>query len=102
MKPLKTVGVKDLKNNLSSYLRDVRNGSTILVSDRNDVVAELHEPYGQMNIAAGMHPLLLAWAQAGLIQLPKCEKQPLQLSPIKKPEGTALNLLNEDRKESGE
>jgi len=102
MKPPKTVGIKELKNNLSSYLRDVRSGATVLISDRNDVVAELHEPYGQMSIVGGMHPLLLAWAQSGLVQLPKREKQPLQLSPIRKPEGTALNLLNEDRKESGE
>lgn len=102
MKLLKTVGIKELKNNLSSYLRDVRSGATVLISDRNEVVAELHEPYGQMNIAGSIHPLLLAWAQAGLVELPKCAKQPLQLSPIRQPEGVARNLLNGDRKESGE
>ena len=102
MKPIKTVGIKELKNNLSAYLREVRNGYSVLISDRNDVVAELHEPYGQSNIAGGTHPLLLAWAQEGLVQLPKREKQPLQPSPIQRPEGTGLNLLSEDRKESGE
>ena len=32
---MKTVGIKDLKNNLSAYLRDVKRGTRILVSDRN-------------------------------------------------------------------
>ena len=41
---LKTVGIKDLKNNLSAYLRDVRRGARVLVTDRDRVVAELHEP----------------------------------------------------------
>jgi len=29
MKRLKTVGVKELKNNLSAYLREVRSGATV-------------------------------------------------------------------------
>src|SRR5258706_8670654 len=41
---IKTVGIKDLKNNLSAHLRDVRRGARILVSDRSTVVAELREP----------------------------------------------------------
>ena len=44
MGSLKTVGIKELKNNLSAYLREVRRGTRVLVSDRNSVVAELHEP----------------------------------------------------------
>ena len=33
------MGVKDLKNNLSAYLRDVREGARVLVSDRGEAVA---------------------------------------------------------------
>jgi antitoxin (DNA-binding transcriptional repressor) of toxin-antitoxin stability system len=101
MNSMKTVGIKDLKNNLSSYLREVRRGATFLVSDRNDIVAELHEPYDRMNVPGNMNALLLNWAQEGVLSLPKCEKQPLEPSCLHLPEGAARSLLNDDRKESG-
>jgi antitoxin (DNA-binding transcriptional repressor) of toxin-antitoxin stability system len=44
---VKTVGVRELKNRLSEYLRDVRAGERVLVTDRGEVVAELAPPgYG--------------------------------------------------------
>lgn len=102
MKKLKTVGIKDLKNNLSAYLREVRAGSSILVTDRNDIVAELREPYGRPSLAGQANPLLLSWAEAGMITLPVIEKQPLELSPVRLPGGTAQSLLESDRRESGD
>jgi antitoxin (DNA-binding transcriptional repressor) of toxin-antitoxin stability system len=41
---MKAVGIKVLKDNLSKYLRQVRNGETILVTDRDEVIAEIHRP----------------------------------------------------------
>src|SRR5258706_263951 len=41
---MKTVGVRDLKNKLSEYLRRVRLGESVLVTDRGEVVAELLPP----------------------------------------------------------
>lgn len=41
---MKTVGVRDLKNRLSAYLRDVRAGRTVAITDRGRVVAELTPP----------------------------------------------------------
>jgi antitoxin (DNA-binding transcriptional repressor) of toxin-antitoxin stability system len=38
---MKTAGVKQLKARLSEYLREVRAGETILVTDRDQVIAEL-------------------------------------------------------------
>jgi antitoxin (DNA-binding transcriptional repressor) of toxin-antitoxin stability system len=38
---MKAVGVKQLKARLSEYLRHVRAGETILIIDREEVVAEL-------------------------------------------------------------
>jgi antitoxin (DNA-binding transcriptional repressor) of toxin-antitoxin stability system len=70
MARLKTVGVKELKNNLSAYLREVRRGTRILVSDRNTVVAELHEP-----------------------------RPGLDTSPLKSERGTGQRLLDQDRSE---
>jgi prevent-host-death family protein len=41
MSKVKTVGVKELKNKLSAYLREVRSGDRILVTDHATVIAEL-------------------------------------------------------------
>jgi len=41
---MKVVGTKVLKDNLSKYLRMVREGETILVTDRDEVIAEIHRP----------------------------------------------------------
>ncbi len=38
MREIKTVGIKALKDNLSSYLRDVKAGALILVTDRGSRV----------------------------------------------------------------
>ena len=37
----KVVGVRELKTRLGSYLREVRRGRTIVVTDRGEPVAEL-------------------------------------------------------------
>ncbi len=41
---MKAVNVKELRNRLSSYLREVKNGEVVLVTDRGLVVAELRQP----------------------------------------------------------
>ncbi len=38
------MAVKELKNRLSSYLREVKNGEVVLVTDRGQVIAELRRP----------------------------------------------------------
>jgi prevent-host-death family protein len=41
---MKSVGLRDLKNRLSEYVRQVRSGEGVLVTDRGEVVAELLPP----------------------------------------------------------
>ena len=41
---MKSVGVRELKNRLSEYLRLVRAGEEILVTDRDEAVAQLVRP----------------------------------------------------------
>ncbi len=41
---MKSVGVKALKNNLSRYLRLVKQGETVLITERDEVIAEMHQP----------------------------------------------------------
>jgi antitoxin (DNA-binding transcriptional repressor) of toxin-antitoxin stability system len=41
---MKAVAVRELKNRLSAYLREVAGGEVVLVTDRGRVVAELRRP----------------------------------------------------------
>lgn len=41
---MKAVSIKELKNRLSAYLREVKSGEVVLVTDRGNVVAELRQP----------------------------------------------------------
>ena len=41
---MKAVPVRELKNRLSAYLREVAGGEVVLVTDRGRVVAELRRP----------------------------------------------------------
>ncbi len=41
---MRTVGLKVLKNKLSEYIRAVADGETLLVTDRDRVVAEIVPP----------------------------------------------------------
>lgn len=63
-----TVGVRDLKNRLSEYIRRVRLGESVLVTDRGEVVAELMPP-GQVQIDRSAPAGLQALAKRGLATL---------------------------------
>lgn len=39
-----TAGVREFKAHLSAYLRRVRAGETVLITDRGQLVAEVHRP----------------------------------------------------------
>ncbi|MEI9888281.1 MAG: type II toxin-antitoxin system prevent-host-death family antitoxin [Rhizomicrobium sp.] len=38
---MKTVGIRELKNSLSTYVREAKDGETIVVTDRGEPVAQL-------------------------------------------------------------
>lgn len=100
MADIKTVGVKDLKNNLSAHLREVRRGTKILVSDRNAVVAELHEPTTTYAPSESADPILAEWIREGTVTLPSNKRSPLPPSPIRLKDGTTTRLLEQDRGET--
>lgn len=47
---MKTVGVKELKDRLSTYLKLVKNGDTVLVTERNHIIAEIRQPVPADNV----------------------------------------------------
>lgn len=46
---MRSVGIKVLKNKLSEYIRIAASGETVLVTDRDRVVAELVPPHPDRN-----------------------------------------------------
>jgi prevent-host-death family protein len=65
---MKSVGLRELKNRLSEYVREVRSGEAVLVTDRGEVVAELIPP-GQAVDERGVPSALVALARRGHLTL---------------------------------
>lgn len=62
---MKAVGLRELKNRLSEYIREVRSGESVLVTDRGEVVAELGPP-GRGSAVSDLPPGLQALVRRGL------------------------------------
>lgn len=101
---MKAVGVRELKAQLSRYLRDVQAGETVLVTDRGRVIAELRAPGSAAPAAetdlerrlrrlAERVPLRIGEPQDRSIYLNK----PRLSQPM--PAGTAQRLLDEERED---
>jgi antitoxin (DNA-binding transcriptional repressor) of toxin-antitoxin stability system len=41
---MKRIGIRELKNHLSSYLKLVKNGECIIITDHNKTIAEIRQP----------------------------------------------------------
>jgi antitoxin (DNA-binding transcriptional repressor) of toxin-antitoxin stability system len=95
---MKTVGIRELKNHLSEYLRRVRLGESVLVTDRGEVVAEFSPPNrgaADTSLPAG----LLALAKRGLVTLGE-PRDSGRYEPLPRPRRgrrTAAQLLDEER-----
>ena len=95
---MKTVGVRELKNRLSEYIRHVRSGEAVLVTDRGQIVAELGPPGdagGDTSLPAGLSAL----ARRGLVTLgvPGDEDVYPPLPRTRRAKRTAAQLLDDER-----
>ena len=96
---MKRVGLRELKNRLSEYVRLVRSGEVVLITDRGDVVAELRPP-GAPTARSDIPPGLLELARRGLLTLGGPNHPGLYpRMPRLLPPGTAQQLLDEERGE---
>jgi len=97
---MRQVGIRELKDRLSEYLRLVREGEVVEVTDRGSVVAELRAPSTGGDLER-QYPGLAEGARKGILRLPAQPNHPdaYPLLAAVTPPGTAARLLDEDRGE---
>jgi prevent-host-death family protein len=93
---MRAVGLKTLKNKLSEYVRMVAAGETVLITDRERIVAELVPPRETRSPLLS-HALLAEAVQKGWITPAVARRRvpPRNLSMV--PLATLLRQLEEDR-----
>ena len=95
-----STGIRDLKNNLSRYLRRVASGERVLVTDRGRVVAELRRPDaadGTTDVTEARYQQLV---DNGVIRPATATGDPLADWPrLRLARGTAAALVDADRRE---
>ena len=95
---MKTVGIRELKNQLSEYLRRVRSGESVLVTDRGEVIAEFSPP-GRVPADASVPAGLIGLARRGLLTLgsPRDDSVYVALPRARRGRRSASELLDEER-----
>jgi antitoxin (DNA-binding transcriptional repressor) of toxin-antitoxin stability system len=98
---MKVVGIKQLKARLSEYVRLAKAGETVLVTERDEVVAELRPARRRAPIAERLEDCLDALAAAGEISRAAQAKGDWawRSRGLGLPRGTAQALLDELRQE---
>jgi antitoxin (DNA-binding transcriptional repressor) of toxin-antitoxin stability system len=96
---MKSVGVKQLKSKLSEYLRLVRAGEIVLVTDRDEVVAELRPARRQLKAMDSLDELLDSLAGSGEITRASQRKRgwKWKVAGLGLRPGTAQAILDEIR-----
>lgn len=101
---MERVGVRELKNRLSEYLRRVGLGESFLVTEHGRPVAEIKRPspvppgFESCNLA----PSFWERVERGEIELARQANLPelyQELPAVVMPEGTAQRILDESRAE---
>jgi len=95
---MRAVGVRELKNRLSEYLRLVKAGEEVLVTERGEVIAELHQPTLRRTRSPGAGIEELARRGRARIGLPNDPSMYPRLERVL-PRGAAARLLDAERAE---
>ncbi|HEX4004296.1 MAG TPA: type II toxin-antitoxin system prevent-host-death family antitoxin [Candidatus Acidoferrales bacterium] len=96
---MKSVGLRELKNRLSEFVREVRSGEPVLITDRGEVVAEIVPP-GRPGTEYAVPSALAALARRGLLTLgsPNDPAAYVDLPPVLN-HRRAAELLDEERRD---
>lgn len=92
---MSTVGVKELKNRLTEYLRRTKRGEEVVVTERGKPIA-LIQPIHSVPPAASLEARLAKLAAEGLVTLPT--RRPRRVRPVKVSGAPVSRTILEDRR----
>ena len=91
------VGIKELKNRLTYYLKLTRRGDRIIITDRGTPIAVMHG-LDQVEPEAPVEERLASMAGEGLIRLPKSLDRLKELRALEVTGKPASEWIMEDRR----
>jgi antitoxin (DNA-binding transcriptional repressor) of toxin-antitoxin stability system len=102
IEPMAQVGIRAFKAELSRYLRQVRSGRSVLLTDRGQVIAEVSAPTVATKSTGarklGRDARLAALIERGVLRPAACRDRPWAKGRlVRLPPGTARRLLDADR-----
>jgi antitoxin (DNA-binding transcriptional repressor) of toxin-antitoxin stability system len=96
-----SVSIRQLERNLSPYIRRLKQGETIAVTDRGRIVAELRLPANAPVALSPRHERYTRLVAAGIIQPAVARGDPLADWPsareVELPPGALADLIGDDR-----
>lgn len=93
---MSTVGVKELKNRLTQYLRRTKQGEEVVVTERGSPIAVL-QPIRAATGAQSLDARLARLAARGLVTLPT-RKRPARVRPVRVGGKSVSKIILEDRR----
>jgi prevent-host-death family protein len=93
---MKKVGSRELKNRLGRYLRMVKRGETLVITERNRPVAQLVSTDNRSRGAASLEKTLQTLAEAGNLRL--ATKRLKRIVPVAAKGKPASRMILEDRR----
>jgi prevent-host-death family protein len=93
---MSTVGVRELKNRLTRYLRETKEGGEIVVTERGNPIAVI-QPIRAAKRASGLEARLASLAARGVVTLPsRRPRRRVRLVTVKGP--SVSRAVLEDRR----
>lgn len=78
---MQTVGIRELKNRLTYYLGEIKNGENVVVTDRGNPVAIMHR-LDKIEQNAGLDERLAVLAAQGHLHLPSVKEPGAAFTPV--------------------
>jgi prevent-host-death family protein len=91
-----TAGIKELKNRLTHYIKLIKQGDPVVVTDRGKPVAILHG-LDRMEEGAGVDERLAALANRRMVRFPPKRAQLAPFAGVKGTGKPASEIIIEDR-----
>jgi len=92
---METAGIKDVKNNLSSYLKRVKTGEDIIITERGKPIARIiRENASDTSLHLALAPLI----KKGVIKMPTLNPPQAFAPPLLTPGKSASEMVLDDRR----